>query len=104
MRPAAKGEGFGLHSPVSVDEAAEDETVCQRATTAREFDPPEIHHGRPSREAPPIVLAALPLLVVVSVNVLMSLVILPHLDVSFLAAERFGATSLSAVGGVWAVE
>jgi H+/gluconate symporter-like permease len=39
----------------------------------------------------------------VSVNVLMSLVILPHLDVSFLAAERFGATSLSAVGGVWAV-
>jgi H+/gluconate symporter-like permease len=98
-----KGEGFGLDSPVPVDETAEDEIVRQRATTAREFDPPEVHHGRPSREAPRIVLAALPLLVVVSVNVLMSLVILPHLDVSFLAAERFGATSLSAVGGVWAV-
>jgi H+/gluconate symporter-like permease len=98
-----KVEGFGLDSPVPADEAAEDETVRQRATTAREFDPPEVHHGRPSREAPPIVLAALPLLVVVSVNVLMSVVILPHLDVSFLAAERFGATSLSAVGGVWAV-
>ena len=98
-----KGEGSGLASPVAVDEAAEDETVRQRATTAREFDPPEVHHGRPSREAPPIVLAALPLLVVVGVNVLMSLVILPHLDVSFLAEERFGATSLSAVGGVWAV-
>src|SRR5271168_1211452 len=69
-----KGEGFGLDSPVPVDEAAEDEIVRQRATTAREFDPPEVHHGRPSREAPPIVLAALPLLVVVSVNVLMSLV------------------------------
>jgi H+/gluconate symporter-like permease len=41
--------------------------------------------------------------VVVSVNVLMSLVILPRLDVSFLAEERFGATSLSAVGGVWSV-
>jgi len=40
---------------------------------------------------------------VVSVNVLMSLVILPRLDVSFLAEERFGATSLSAVGGVWSV-
>jgi H+/gluconate symporter-like permease len=98
-----RGEGFGLTSRVSVDEAAEDETVRQRATTAREFDPPEVHHGRPSREAPPIVLAALPLLVVVTVNVLMSLVILPRLDVSFLAEERFGATSLSAVGGVWAV-
>jgi H+/gluconate symporter-like permease len=33
----------------------------------------------------------------------MSLLILPSLDVSFLAEERFGATSLSAVGGVWAV-
>ena len=98
-----KGEGFGLDSPVPVDEAAEDETVRQRSTTAREFDPPEVHHGRPSHEAPPIVLAALPLLMVVSVNVLMSLVILPNLDVSSLAEERFGATSLSAVGGVWAV-
>jgi H+/gluconate symporter-like permease len=48
-------------------------------------------------------LAGLPLVVVVSVNVLMSLVILPRLDVSFLAEERFGATSLSAVGGVWSV-
>jgi H+/gluconate symporter-like permease len=98
-----KGEGFGLDSPIPVDEAAQDETVRQRATTAREFDPPEVHHGRPSHEAPPIVLAALPLLVVVSVNVLMSLAVLPHLNVSFLAEERFGATSLSAVGGVWAV-
>jgi H+/gluconate symporter-like permease len=97
------GEGFGPAAPATVDEAAEDETVRQRATTAREFDPPEVHHGRPSREGPPIVLAALPLFVVVVVNVLMSLVVLPRLDVSFLAEERFGATSLSAVGGVWAV-
>jgi hypothetical protein len=34
----------------------------------------------------------------VSVNVRMSLIVLPRLDVSFLAEERFGATSLSAVG------
>jgi H+/gluconate symporter-like permease len=98
-----KGEGFGPVSLIPVDRVAEDERVRQRATTAREFDPPEVHHGRPSSGAPPIVLAALPLLVVVSVNVLMSLVVLPRLDVSFLAEERFGATSLSAVAGVWAV-
>src|SRR3984893_3048855 len=98
-----KGEGYGPASAVAVDEAVENETVRQRATTAREFDPPEVHHGHPSREAPAIGLAALPLLVVVSVNVLMSLVILPRLDVSFLSEERFGATSLSAVGGVWSV-
>jgi H+/gluconate symporter-like permease len=97
------GEGYGPASAVAVDEAVENETVRQRATTAREFDPPEVHHGHLSREAPAIGLAASPLLVVVSVNVLMSLVILPRLDVSFLAEERFGATSLSAVGGVWSV-
>ena len=98
-----RGERFNLASSAPADEAAENEIVRLRATTAREFDPAEVHHGRPSRETPPIVLAALPLLAVVSVNVLMSLVILPRLDVSFLAEEQFGATSLSAVGGVWAV-
>jgi H+/gluconate symporter-like permease len=98
-----KGEGFGSTAPATVDTAAEDETVRQRATTAHEFDPREVHHGRPSREPPPIGLAALPLIVVVSVNVLMTLVVLPRLDVSFLAEERFGATSLAAVGGVWSV-
>jgi H+/gluconate symporter-like permease len=98
-----KGEGYDPAATVAVDEAVEDETVRQRATTAHEFDPLEVHHGHPSRDAPPISLAALPLLVVVIVNVLMTLVILPSLDVSFLAKEEFGATSLSAVGGVWSV-
>jgi len=53
--------------------------------------------------SPPITVAGLPLLVVVTVNVLMTLVVLPRLDVSFLAEPRFGATSLSAVGGIWSV-
>jgi H+/gluconate symporter-like permease len=97
-----KGEGFGLAS-IPVDAAVEDETVRQRATTSHEFDPPEVDRGRPAREAPSIGLAALPLVVVVSVNVLMTLVVLPSLDVSFLAKEQFGATSLAAVGGVWSV-
>ena len=33
----------------------------------------------------------------------MSIFVLPRLDTSFLADQRWGATSLSAVGGVWAV-
>ena len=98
-----KGEGFGLASSLPVGAAVEDETVRQRATTSHDFDPPEVDRGRPAHEAPPVVLAALPLLVVVSVNVLMTLVVLPSLDVSFLAKEEFGATSLAAVGGVWSV-
>jgi H+/gluconate symporter-like permease len=106
-----RGEGFGPPPLESPDEAAEDETVRQRATTAREFDPREVERGHPSGTAhggpgggpPPIGFAALPLVVVISVNILMTLVVLPSLDVSFLAEERFGATSLYEVGGIWSV-
>jgi H+/gluconate symporter-like permease len=99
----SSGVGNGGLPAETVERAVEDETVRQRATTAREFDPPEVRRGEQSRVSPPIVLAGLPLLVVVSVNVLMTLVVLPRLDVSFLAEPHFGATSLSAVGGVWSV-
>jgi H+/gluconate symporter-like permease len=98
-----RGEGFGPASVDAADQAAEDERVRQRATTAREFDLSEVHRGRPSPEHPPIALAALPLFVVIGVNVLMTLVVLPRLNVSFLAEKRFGATSLEAVGGIWSV-
>ena len=47
--------------------------------------------------------AALPLIVVVTVNLSMSLVILPRLDFSFLAEQRWGGTSISALAGVWSV-
>ena len=78
-------------------------TVRERATTASSFDPAEISHGHQSEAAPPIVLAVLPLAIVVTVNLLMSLFLLPRLDASYLAEDAWGATSLSAVGGVWAV-
>ena len=40
---------------------------------------------------------------VVAVNLTMSFLVLPRLDFSFLAEERFGGTSISAVAGVWSV-
>jgi H+/gluconate symporter-like permease len=97
------GEGFGGDGGVRADDAANDLLVRERATTAREFDPAEVHHGRRADALPPIAAALLPLIVVISVNVLMSVLVLPRLDVSFLAEPRWGGTSLSAVGGVWAV-
>jgi len=97
------GEGFGAEATVDVDAAADDEMVRERATTAREFDPAEIHHGHLGDSTPPVLLAALPLVVVVAVNLLMSLVLLPRLNFAFLTEERWGATSISAVAGVWSV-
>jgi H+/gluconate symporter-like permease len=97
------GEGYGGGTEVAGEALASDQFIRERATAAHEFDPAEIPHGNHSEAAPPIVLAALPLVVVVIVNLLMSVFILPRLDFSFLAEERWGGTSLSAVAGVWAV-
>jgi H+/gluconate symporter-like permease len=102
----AKGEGYGGDAPPGsggAEQAAEDLVVRERATTASTFDPPEAAHGRPSADGPPIALAALPLVIVVAVNLLMSFFVLPRMDASFLAGKEWGSTSLAAVGGVWAV-
>ena len=100
------GEGYGGDGGGNTDaaqNAAQDELIRERATAAREFDPAEIGHGHISQSTPPIALAALPLIVVVGVNLVMSIFVLPRLDVSYLAEERWGPTSLAAVGGVWSV-
>jgi H+/gluconate symporter-like permease len=97
------GEGFGGDASTIAVPLAEDQLIRERATTAREFDPAEIDHGQRSDAKPPIALAVLPLAVVLCVNFVMSLIILPRLDFSFLAEERWGGTSLSAVAGIWAI-
>jgi H+/gluconate symporter-like permease len=96
------GEGFGAGRAVA-DAAAEDPTVRERATTASTFDPAEVHHGQRSERSPGTLVAMLPLFVVVLVNLVMSMGVLPRLDTSFLAEDRWGATPLSAVSGVWSV-
>ncbi len=99
----ARGEGFGAEKPVAEEALTEDTVLRERAATAREFDPAEMRHGQQASRRPPIALAVLPLAVVVLVNLLMSLVILPRMDASFLAEPQWGETSLAGVGGVWAV-
>src|SRR5262245_24291042 len=97
------GERYGGGGDTVPDTVAEDQMIRERATTAREFDPAEVRHGRHGEGLPPVAVAMLPLAVVIGVNLLLSLVLLPRLDFSFLAEARWGATSLSGVMGVWAV-
>ena len=97
------GEGYGGGADIVSGSVADDPIVRERATVAHEFDPAEIGHGHHSEAAVPIGVAVLPLVVVVGVNLIMSLVILPRIDFSFLSEARWGATSLSAVAGVWSV-
>ena len=46
------GEGYGAGAAALA--AADDLRVRERATTAREFDPAEIHHGGPAKPRPPL--------------------------------------------------
>ena len=93
---------MGDDADLAVD-APENQIVRERATTSGTFDPAEVRRGHQSDAAPSIALAALPLVIVVGVNLLMSLFVLPRLDASYLADLAWGSTSLSAVAGVWAV-
>lgn len=77
------GEGYGGHSDIA---PAIDEKIREHATAAGEFDPAEILQGKRCEGGPPFVLVVLPLVVVMALNFLMSLVVLPRLDFSFLAA------------------
>jgi H+/gluconate symporter-like permease len=97
------GEGYGGEAELGSDTAADDQFLRERATSSHEFDPAEIPHGKHSDVPPPIGTAITPLVVVVGVNLLMSLLILPRLDFSFLSQERWGSTSLAGVAGVWSV-
>ncbi len=102
-RARAAGEGFGdAPSPASAV-VANDGIVRERASVAQAFDPAEAARGAPDAGRPTPVAAFAPLAVVIVVNLLMSLFVLPRMDVSFLAEPRFGPTVLSAVGGVWSV-
>lgn len=96
------GEGYG-DILVVPDDAAEDRLVRERATTASSFDPVEVHRSLPSEEGPGVLVAILPLLLVILVNLAMSALVLPRLDTSFLAEARWGETPLAAVSGVWSV-
>jgi H+/gluconate symporter-like permease len=96
------GEGYGT-AAVAADAAADDPLVRERATTAGAFDPAEVHRGRHSDQSPGVLVAMLPLAVVVLVNLAMSLAVLPRIDTSFLAEERWGGVPLASVSGVWSV-
>src|SRR5215831_4593996 len=99
------GQGFG-NSRTDVPAAVRTDNESrfrEQATIASAFDPAEIAHGHATDDIPGPLVAALPLLVVISVNLLMSLFVLPRADLGFLAAERWGGASISSVSGVWSV-
>ncbi len=101
-RARRRGEGYGPGGR-TVAVGAGDRLVRERVTTTDTFDLAESARGHQSDAQPFFWLAVLPMLVVVGVNLAMSLKVLPALKIGFLAEQRWGATSLAHVGGIWAV-
>jgi H+/gluconate symporter-like permease len=97
-RKAGEGYGGGSNATPAVDEM-----IREHATAAGDFDPAEIRHGKRGDSEPSFVLAIMPLVVVIAMNFLMSLLVLPRLDFSFLAEEVWGGTTIRAVAGIWSV-
>jgi H+/gluconate symporter-like permease len=94
------GEGYGGEvetAPVI------SERVREQATPAGAFDPAELPHGKPAESGPGFAVAVLPIVVVIVTNFLMSLVVFPRLDFSFLSKDQWGGTTIGAVSGVWSV-
>ncbi|MFO1306491.1 MAG: GntP family permease [Burkholderiales bacterium] len=100
-RARAAGEGFGVALPATG--AVDDPELRERAALASGFDTAEVRRGQASTAGPSPLVAALPLIVVVGVNLVASLVVMPRLDLSFLASERWGGASVASVSGVWSV-
>ncbi len=96
------GEGFGA-AVVAADATADEPPFRERATAASSFDPAEISHGHHTDAAPGALVAALPLIVVIAVNLVVSLIVLPRLDLGFLDDPRWGGASVASVSGVWSV-
>jgi H+/gluconate symporter-like permease len=57
----------------------------------------------PTRSLPSVSIAALPILLVITLNYLFSAYVLPAMDAGYLSEPRFGAVSFSSVKGLWAI-
>ena len=101
--PGGGGEGFGDGEPPTAEALANDERLRERATAAREFDPAEITHGAIAPQGPSFAAAAAPIVIVILVNLVLSLIVPPRVDLSFLAKPEWGGVSPAAVSGVWSV-
>lgn len=97
----AKGEGYGAAD----GEQVRPDKRLREAAQDEGFDLMEIgdHPAPPGTPFPPVWLAALPVVLVVAVNLIVTAFVIPRLDSAYLAEARFGATDISAVRGIWAI-
>ena len=70
-----KGEGFASRGIEGVPDRplADDEFLRERASASHEFDPAELGHGKHSEQSPSPFVAAIPIVVVILVNLIVDM-------------------------------
>ena len=97
------GETYRYDGLTASDAISNDDRMRERGAVAHDFDPGEIARGGHASMRPGFLIAALPLVVVVATNLVMTFAVLPRIDAHYLAETAWGSTTLSAVAGVWSV-
>ncbi|MDP2357522.1 MAG: GntP family permease [Beijerinckiaceae bacterium] len=98
-RARATSEGYGDHP--DADPHA-DKTLRERAA-GEGFDIVEIPVEARPAELPPLMLAALPLVTVIAINLAFTTLVIPAMDTDYLAATDYGATTIDSLRGIWSV-
>ena len=102
-RRAGEGYGSAPDGQVAADTAAGNPAIREQAVISAEFDPAEVRHGQHDSSEPSLIVASVPIVVVLLVNLIMTVVVLPNMSTAFLSEPRWGETSIGAVAGVWSV-
>jgi H+/gluconate symporter-like permease len=93
-RARATSEGYG-DCPDTARPAAR---VARERSTGEGFDSAEI-----PAKLPPLILAALPLVTVVAINLAFTAFVIPAMDTDYLATPEYGATTIDSVRGIWSI-
>lgn len=97
----ARGAGEGYRPRTEMAPQADVER--ERATNAENFDQAELEHGHHTQDLPPFAVALAPIVIVLAVNLLMTWVILPRLDMAFLQEAHWSGLSRAGKSGIWSV-
>jgi len=93
-RARATSEGYGDYP----DTARPAARVARERSTGEGFDSAEI-----PAKLPPLILAALPLVTVVAINLAFTAFVIPAMDTDYLATPEYGVTTIDSVRGIWSI-
>ena len=102
----SRGEGYGndVAHKAAGEPPADDPAIAAPVGTG-DIVPDEVAaaHSRAGDVAPGFLVAIAPIILVIALNALFTYFIIPAMDTSYLQQDRYGATSVQAVRGIWAI-